>query len=319
MLVGATSVVYLMSRGVSLAQIGTMKAMQAGIIMALDVPLGYLADRVGRRWISMLSVFSTAVWLALTAWGPSIAVFFIAEVFNGVALAGLNGAFSATLLETYHKESRQRDFENVLGLYGRAQFGLMACAAAIDAVAGSHTSPAIWWIAAALTLMVVTITPWMLPRELASKRNKPGVSWKADAKMIRDVILSGNGMAWLITSQVVFLLVYQIIIQFWQPLVKNLELHRLEGWMFGATFIAILLAQSLASHHARTIRPLWSILTLGSTGVAVVFALYLFNMTQHWLAMISTLCVVFYALTRAVIALLAIYAPRLTKSSMVNR
>ena len=161
MLVGATSVVYLMSRGVNLAQIGIMKAMQAGIIMALDVPLGYLADRISRRWIIMLSVFSTAVWLALTGWGPSIAVFFIAEAFNGIALAGLNGAFSATLLEAYHKQSRQRDFENVLGLYGRAQFGLMACAAAIGAVAGSHTSPAIWLIAAALTLMVVTITPWM--------------------------------------------------------------------------------------------------------------------------------------------------------------
>ncbi len=311
MLVGATSVVYLMSRGVSLAQIGTMKAMQAGIIMALDVPLGYLADRIGRRWIITLSVACTATWLGLTGWAPSIAVLFIAEAFNSFALAGLNGAFSATLLETYRKQTRRRDFENVLGLYGRAQFGLMGCAAAIGAVAGSHIFPAIWWIAAALTLMLAAITPRMLPREHSDRQNehktqnKPTVSWRADAKTIREVVLTGNGMAWLIASQVVFLLAYQIIIQFWQPLVENLALHRVEGWMFGATFVAILLAQSLASHHARAAQALWLNLVLCCVAIAAVGATYLSRTTQYWPMLILTLCLVFYALKRIVIALLA--------------
>jgi len=275
MLVGATSVVYLMSRGVSLAQIGTMKAMQAGIIMALDVPLGYLADRIGRRWIITLSVTCTAIWLGLTGWTPSIAMLFIAEAFNSFALAGLNGAFSATLLETYQKQTRQRDFENVLGVYGRAQFGLMACAAALGAVAGSHISPTVWWIAAALTLMLAVSTPWMLPRELANKQNKQALSWKTDANTIREVVLTGSGMAWLISSQVIFLLAYQIIIQFWQPLVDNLAVHRIEGWMFGATFVAILLAQSLASHHARTAQSLWPNLILCCVAAAAIGATYL--------------------------------------------
>lgn len=125
MSVGATSVVYLMAHGVSLTEVGLMKSMQAMIILTLDVPLGYLADRWGRRAVLALAGVSTALWLGLTATAASVPVFFVAEAFNALSLALFNGAFSALMLDAYNKEKGKNDYENILGWYGKWQFALM--------------------------------------------------------------------------------------------------------------------------------------------------------------------------------------------------
>jgi len=76
MVLGATSVIYLTTRGVSLAEVGAMKAMQAGIVLVLDLPLSYLADRTGRVRVLVVGNIATVLWLVVTAYGKSTPVFF---------------------------------------------------------------------------------------------------------------------------------------------------------------------------------------------------------------------------------------------------
>ncbi|WP_434525852.1 hypothetical protein [Photorhabdus asymbiotica] len=57
MLIGATSSIYLLSKGVSLVDLGLMKTMQASVFFILDIPTSYLADRISRKYAIALSVF----------------------------------------------------------------------------------------------------------------------------------------------------------------------------------------------------------------------------------------------------------------------
>lgn len=152
-----------------------MKAMQA-IVLLLDVPLGYMADRWGRQNLICMANIATALWLGLTALGGAgafevesgsalasgisvnVVLFFVAEAFNAFALAAFSGAFSAVLLETYERQHDRRDFENILGLYGKWQFALMAVAAFIGAWAGGSASAVVWWISAGATLVLALTT-----------------------------------------------------------------------------------------------------------------------------------------------------------------
>ena len=52
MFVGGVSVAYLMSQGISLADIALIKALQAAVVFTAEVPTGIFGDRWGRKWSS---------------------------------------------------------------------------------------------------------------------------------------------------------------------------------------------------------------------------------------------------------------------------
>lgn len=76
MLIGATSAVYLLSKGITASDIGIMKSVQAMLLMLIEFPLGLLADHKGRRICLILGGAAAAAWLALTALGTSFWVLF---------------------------------------------------------------------------------------------------------------------------------------------------------------------------------------------------------------------------------------------------
>lgn len=167
MLVGATSVLYLTAHGVTLAQIGLMKALQAALVLLLDLPLSYLADRRGRVTVLILGNAAGVLWIAITASSTSVAGFMVGEAFHAISLAAFNGVFSALLTETYDGEHRRRDYENALGSFGKWQSIAMAVAAAIGACFYMNASPTVWWVATVL----LAITTLFLPRLLLALKS----------------------------------------------------------------------------------------------------------------------------------------------------
>ena len=328
MIVGATSVIYLMSHGVTLAQIGAMKAMQATVVLLLDVPLGYLADRWGRRNLICMANIATALWLGLTALGGadvfdaaresydvfgisisiSIVLFFIAEAFNAFALAAFNGAFSAALLETYERQNARRDFENILGLYGKWQFALMALAAFVGAWAGGGASAIVWWVSAGATLALALTTRFFVRAPFI------GASVKSSPSMLRDLqemtghLSLSRSTLLLGASYVLFLLCYQILLQFWQPLISSFAIDDQSGWLYGVAFVLFLVAQSVASEHARTQRSIKIYLSLSFLLTLLFGALYYIGIDVSLTFMLIVLVAVFYLLKLLAIAFFPSYS-----------
>lgn len=99
MLIGAFSVVYMLSKGVSLYQLGWIKAFQGVILVFVDIPLSHLSDKYSRKLSIILSIFFASVWLFLMGVGHTFTHFMIAEFFNALSLGLMSGTFSAYLYD----------------------------------------------------------------------------------------------------------------------------------------------------------------------------------------------------------------------------
>jgi MFS family permease len=83
----AVLVVFLLARGLDLAQVGLVSAVHAGIVLALELPSGGLADAVGRRPVLVIAAVLGAV---------GVAVMVVADGLPAVLLAiGLLAVFRA--------------------------------------------------------------------------------------------------------------------------------------------------------------------------------------------------------------------------------
>ena len=272
MVVGATSVIYLTAHGVSLAQIGAMKAMQAALILLLDLPLSYLADRTSRVYVLVGGNIATALWLATTAYSTSVPGFFLAEAFNAIGLAAFNGVFTAVLIDSYEKEYQRQDFENILGWYGKWQFFLMAVAAAGGALFYMGASPIVWWTAACGVSCLTLLTPCFFRGRRACAENicslndqtlidaNAGTRSTCSTQSIRrtraNTLLQAIRMDPRVLPLAValagILLTFQILLQFWQPVVEGALATSVDtGTLFGVAFVIFILAQSLASQCVR--------------------------------------------------------------------
>lgn len=87
----AIGVLIVQSRGMTLAQIGTLLAAYSLTIVLLEVPTGGSADAVGRKQVAMLAYACTALGALGYLVAFSFAAFLLAFIFNGVGRALSSG------------------------------------------------------------------------------------------------------------------------------------------------------------------------------------------------------------------------------------
>ena len=158
----AFSVFYMMAYGLSLEQVGFIKAFQAALIFFLDVPLSYLADKISRRFSVLTAGLCSTIWLFLMAGAHSFASFVLAEFFNSLSLLLFSGTFVAYLLDN---RSTSVTIETALSHYH--QYGKigMALSCLIGSAFATVHSRWTWVVAAAAMLICCLWGIIYLPRD----------------------------------------------------------------------------------------------------------------------------------------------------------
>lgn len=100
MLPGAISAAYLMSKGVSLGEIATLKMIQSSIGFVGELPTGVVADHLGRRLSLLLACIFGAGAFAIYALAGAFMFFAVAEILLALCLCLWSGAFEAYALES---------------------------------------------------------------------------------------------------------------------------------------------------------------------------------------------------------------------------
>ena len=124
-----TIILFYQSHGVDLQQAVLLKTILSLSILCLEVPSGYIADRLGRKFCL---VMGSAAWLV--GWlfyctGSSFVAFAAAEILAGVAASLISGADTAIAYETLLELDRENYYPS---LEGR----LVAIAGITEAVSG---------------------------------------------------------------------------------------------------------------------------------------------------------------------------------------
>lgn len=111
---------YLQLKGLSLAQIAGMQTTLMLSMMALEIPTGVLADRVGHRRSYQISLAMAALGELLTLLAGSYPAFLLAQIVSGTGFAFGSGSMDAYLYDSLPATNRTAAMQRARGLVGAA-------------------------------------------------------------------------------------------------------------------------------------------------------------------------------------------------------
>src|SRR5688572_2369293 len=100
MFVGATSVTYLLSVGVSFQELAALKSIQAFVLIFGEVPTGILADSFGRKQSLVLSGICAILGFLTFYFSSSFVYFGVAETLTALSLCFWSGAYESCAIDT---------------------------------------------------------------------------------------------------------------------------------------------------------------------------------------------------------------------------
>lgn len=113
---GAIATVFRAKRGLTLDQMILVDAMFFITILIFEIPLGYVADKIGYKKTMILGTFIFFITKIMFFFSYSFFDFMVQRLLTGVALATLSGCDSALL----YKSVDQRDSQKAFGYYNAA-------------------------------------------------------------------------------------------------------------------------------------------------------------------------------------------------------
>ncbi|MGF1647568.1 MAG: MFS transporter [Kineosporiaceae bacterium] len=155
----AVLVVFLLERGLDLAQVGVLAAVHAAIVIVLEVPSGGLADAVGRRPVLVLAAVVGAVAFGVTVVAEGFAVLLVAWALQAAFRSLDSGPLEAWYVDRALAADPRHDIQADLArasfwTYGAAAAGALA-AGAVGLVPGLPVHPLTAAVALAALLSVL--------------------------------------------------------------------------------------------------------------------------------------------------------------------
>ena len=103
-------IIYLISFGLSFAQIGMMELAAAIVIVLLEIPSGIFADIVGRKVSRLIAYILSIVAFSLLSFGSTASLFILGWALSGAADAFESGAQNALIFDTLKELNREKDY-----------------------------------------------------------------------------------------------------------------------------------------------------------------------------------------------------------------
>ena len=256
MLVGSTSTLFLISRGLPFEQIILLKGLQSLVVLITEVPIGYLADRVSRRASMLAAVLCASLWMGITAYSPTVAWLFLGEVFNALAISFSSGATEAVIIDAYKTTpGRTKPLEPLFGEIHFIKYLGIFAAITVGSLFAPIDSPFFWWVGSGILMGQLVFFSHVIPKDTPrGGARQPGArkGLRSDMKVILAHFTkprAGGGFTLLVIAALGVGVYFQIIIQYWQVVYKILLDAR--GWagnklLFGAMFACIIFVQAAA-------------------------------------------------------------------------
>ncbi|MCR9192166.1 MAG: MFS transporter [Gammaproteobacteria bacterium] len=251
MITGAISVIYMFTSGLGLESIAYVKALQSIITLCFSLGFAKFIDKFNRKIIYLTAMTSSAVWLFILFLGgyyTNIFYFYIAEIFNAIALVLYNSISNAYLLDEYFQAEKNKNFEHVLGKYNNFSFLGMAIFSGAGAFVYEYLSKYVFLIAFLLMSFLTLVGLLSLPTQCTnySKHKKRQVKPYIKAyekKLIYRKLLQ---LSPFIIPLILISIYYQLLIQYWQVVASVIPAIKAKPYLLGVIFIMSLFLQSYA-------------------------------------------------------------------------
>jgi len=195
---------------------------------ALEVPLGYMSDRIGRRITLILSSITGALSALLIALGSSFEVFALANVLLGAWVALSSGTDSAFLFESLVADKREHEIEAQELRAWRFSFTASAISAVIGGYLASVAS-SLPYFAATIALAVSTYIGFLFHEVKTDRSTKDGLTQTGTVQAITST-LKKPVLVWLFVLSLLMYIFSHIPFVFGQPFIlEALAARGLDG------------------------------------------------------------------------------------------
>jgi MFS family permease len=219
-------VIFLLDKGYGLEFIALMQAVFSVVLLAAELPAGYLGDRLGRRWTLVGANLFRVAGVAGYVVAASPGQFLFLKVLTGVSWALRSGAQDAWLYELLAAHDDPDAFVHVSS---RGRTALMATSA-VGAIVGGvlyQLNPAFPFLLTAalgaLTLPVLLTFPAAEGAEEAADEVPTETDPAADALTVRQAVrtlrteLGRPSIRWVVAYSVLLFLMFDLSRTFEQP------------------------------------------------------------------------------------------------------
>jgi MFS family permease len=184
-------IIYLQSRGLSLAEVGLAEAAFHMAPLLIEIPSGSFADLVGRRWSLATGSVLVAVSAALLWSAHSLPLAMLALFLSGASFSFRSGADQAYLFDTLGlEEDGQRSYPSLVG----RMLGAMYLVGAGAAWIGAAVSDIDYGFTFGLAIAVGLGGAWLAAGLLEPKRIRQATDTTAHHESIRQHIVETRGI-----------------------------------------------------------------------------------------------------------------------------
>ncbi|WP_247000807.1 MFS transporter [Halosolutus gelatinilyticus] len=263
---------FLLWNDLAFTQIGTLGAVSAVLVVAFEVPTGYVADRFGRRNALALGMTAMAVSIGGFVFVDSFAGFVVLYAIWSIALSVRSGTSDAWLYETLRDRMDERSFTRVRGRGGSVHHWVSA----VTMIAGGFlyaAHPTYPFIASAVLHGAGVVVVLSMPkngRYEGSIAGEAGTGVRGSLALLRTQF-SRPSLRTFVPFVALFFAIVNVADTYVQPItVSALDAIDVaapiggaipEAAMLGVIYAGFAVLAAVASYHAETIRTLFGLRT----------------------------------------------------------
>ena len=162
-----------LSRGLSLAQIGTLEAILAVVLFCFEVPSGYVADRFGRKYAMAMSSIAFAVSYGLFATAHNFTGFIVPFMLMGIGFAMLSGADEAYLFDSLKEQKQETQYKRWYGRLTIVDELVTIVGLGVSTAVVHFFAPATVFVFASATMLVTAGFTLVFLREARTHSKEP--------------------------------------------------------------------------------------------------------------------------------------------------
>lgn len=283
-LIAATYVIFLISQGFNLFQIGLINFTFFATLLLFEVPTGVIADVFGRKKSFIISCFLLSMSMFLYSVAHTFSGFIFAEVIGAIGVTFATGAFQAWLVDTL---KYQNYTESLRPVFIKEQ-QITYLAGIFGAIAGAFLADifniSILWIMSGTMMMLTGIVALVCMKEvslvhksfsfkkglqLAGNTIKTSIHYGIQNKAVRFILLIGVLQSFAIQAPNMQ----------WQPLFFSFLPNKTSlGFILSGMSICFIIGSTLSSRFLKLMRDEKRALVVSQIGIGFgIFAAVLFD------------------------------------------
>lgn len=263
----ANSMIYLMGKGLNLADLSYLNIVFFCALLVFQAPAGILADGIGRKRIFLSSCLLTCLSFLIYAQVTALWQCFVAEIFSGIGFACLSGALDAWYVEESKKEACR---SSLAGAFSRG-YQISSLALIVGGLVGSYLAffdPVLPWVAGAGFLIFTFVIAAILMKE-SNGKDKENCRHPAMLGILREALAiarKSDGIKFLFILGFMYSFAVMAPNTYWQPFYQDDIPVQFLGFIYALMAIAVVAGAASAKRISSAVGGAKKALVLAEIG-----------------------------------------------------